>query len=119
MAGQVDGGPTRYAAAGSDALVEGDQDLRLTNRGLRDHQGHHAGAGWVARAALGGVCGPGRRVRPKVAIDVEADLNMEDDEGRNLARVPRGYSFAPGDVAMAGRQQGWSWVLLDLSLIHI
>ena len=52
-------------------------------------------------------------MRPKVAIDVEADLNMEDDEGRNLARVPRGYSFAPGDVAMAGRQQGWSWVLLD------
>lgn len=48
-----------------------------------------------------------------IVIDIPADLNMEDDLGRNFARTPLGRTFAPGDVAVAGRPDGWSWVLID------
>ena len=48
-----------------------------------------------------------------IYIDLRADLNFEDDEGRNIARlsdavdVPR---VQPGAVLVAGRPDFWSWV---------
>ncbi len=49
-----------------------------------------------------------------ICIDLDADLNMEDDGGRNFTRVlnssarPRG-----GSVLVAGRPQFWSWAVID------
>lgn len=40
-----------------------------------------------------------------IVIDIPADLNM--------ARVPEGREFNPGDIAVAGRSSGWSWVEVD------
>lgn len=48
-----------------------------------------------------------------IVIDLPADLNMEDDEGRNVARLPKGRSFTAGDVAVAGFPGFWSWALID------
>lgn len=48
-----------------------------------------------------------------IHIDIDADLNMVDDEDRNLARLPAGSRFKIGDVAVAGRPGFWSWVLID------
>lgn len=49
-----------------------------------------------------------------IYIDLDADLNMEDDDGRNLARViPPAPPPAVGDVLVAGRPDFWSWVVID------
>lgn len=49
-----------------------------------------------------------------IQIDIDADLNMVDDNDRNLARLPADSSrFEVGDVAVAGRPGFWSWVLID------
>lgn len=49
-----------------------------------------------------------------IYIDLEADLNMEDDDGRNLARMtPQATPPAVGDVLVAGRPDFWSWVVID------
>lgn len=49
-----------------------------------------------------------------IYIDLDADLNMEDDDGRNFTRVPN--SSAPprvGSVLVAGRPKFWSWAVID------
>jgi hypothetical protein len=49
-----------------------------------------------------------------VLIDIPADLNMEDDQGRNLAPVPdTGTALTVGSVAVAGRRGFWSWVVVE------
>lgn len=48
-----------------------------------------------------------------ISIDIDADLNLVDDECRNVARAPERRRFQPGDVAVAGRPGFWSWVLID------
>ncbi|MGE0796627.1 MAG: hypothetical protein AB7O29_14950 [Acidimicrobiia bacterium] len=48
-----------------------------------------------------------------IVIDLPADLNMEDDEGRNLAMLPADKTIAAGDVAVAGVPGFWSWVIVD------
>jgi hypothetical protein len=51
-----------------------------------------------------------------VTIDLKADLNNEDDQGRNWARlsgaeVPE--AVQPGAVLRAGTERFWSWVRID------
>lgn len=49
-----------------------------------------------------------------IFIDLDADLNMEDDEGRNYARIPKSANQPRvGSVLVAGRSQFWSWVVID------
>ena len=49
-----------------------------------------------------------------IYIDLDADLNMEEDDGRNFAPVTRPAPFpAVGDVLVAGRPDFWSWVVID------
>ncbi|QLQ09801.1 MAG: hypothetical protein HZY75_04730 [Nocardioidaceae bacterium] len=49
-----------------------------------------------------------------IHIDIDADLNMVDDNDRNMAPCPAGStSFEVGQVAVAGRPRAWSWVLID------
>lgn len=49
-----------------------------------------------------------------IYIDLDADLNMEDDGGRNFALLPAS-AVAPvvGSVCVAGRPDFWSWVVVD------
>lgn len=50
-----------------------------------------------------------------IYLDLDADLNMEDDNGRNFARVASPALLpAVGDVLVAGRPDFWSWVVIDL-----
>ena len=48
-----------------------------------------------------------------IHIDIDADLNMVDDDDRNFARVPANIPLAAGDVAVAGRPGFWSWVKIE------
>ena len=49
-----------------------------------------------------------------IHIDLDADLNMEDDEGRNFTRVaPPATAPEAGAVLVAGRPDFWSWVVVD------
>ena len=49
-----------------------------------------------------------------IYIDLDADLNMEDDDGRNLARIPEsGAQPSVGSVLVAGRPGFYSWVVID------
>ena len=48
-----------------------------------------------------------------IQIDIDADLSMVDDDGRNFARFPVHGELAVGDVAVAGRPGFWSWVQID------
>lgn len=48
-----------------------------------------------------------------IQIDIDADLNMVDDEDRNLARLPANSSLKVGGVAVAGRPGFWSWVVIE------
>ena len=49
-----------------------------------------------------------------IQIDIDADLNMVDDDDRNFARRPKDVSrLAVGRVAVAGRPGFWSWVMID------
>lgn len=49
-----------------------------------------------------------------VLIDIPADLNLEDDQGRNLAPLPNiGTPLTVGSVAVAGCRGFWSWVVVE------
>lgn len=49
-----------------------------------------------------------------IQIDIDADLNMVDDEDRNMARLPKNASrLKVGGVAVAGRPGFWSWVQVE------
>jgi hypothetical protein len=49
-----------------------------------------------------------------IQIDIDADLNMVDDEDRNMACSPaRSSGLKVGGVAVAGRPGFWSWVVID------
>ena len=49
-----------------------------------------------------------------IQIDIDADLNMVDDDDRNLAPLPRNAGHLKvGGVAVAGRPGFWSWVVID------
>ncbi|MDR1440966.1 MAG: hypothetical protein LBJ02_00995 [Bifidobacteriaceae bacterium] len=49
-----------------------------------------------------------------IQIDIDADLNMVDDDDRNLARPPADVSgLRVGGVAAAGRPGFWSWVVIE------
>ncbi len=49
-----------------------------------------------------------------IQIDIDADLNMVDDEDRNMARLPKdGSRLKVGGVAVAGRPGFWSWVRIE------
>ncbi|MGI8760456.1 MAG: hypothetical protein ACR2LF_03980 [Jatrophihabitantaceae bacterium] len=49
-----------------------------------------------------------------IYIDLDADLNMEDDDGRSFTRVvPPAAAPATGDVLVAGRPDFWSWAVVD------
>ena len=47
-----------------------------------------------------------------IVIDLPADLNMEDDAGRGVARPPGGKTFAVGEVVVAGFPGLWSWAVI-------
>lgn len=51
-----------------------------------------------------------------IYIDLLADLNMEDDHGRNVARLADAASpdrVTDGAVLVAGAAHAWSWVIVD------
>ncbi len=49
-----------------------------------------------------------------ILIDIDADLNVVDDEDRNMARRLSAVAhLGPGDVAVAGKPGFWSWVQID------
>jgi len=49
-----------------------------------------------------------------IQIDIDADLNMVDDDDRNMARLPaHSAGLKVGSVAVAGRPGFWSWVLVE------
>jgi hypothetical protein len=49
-----------------------------------------------------------------IYIDLDADLNMEDDDGRNFTTIPKSAKRPQvGSVLVAGRPGFWSWVLID------
>jgi hypothetical protein len=49
-------------------------------------------------------------------IDLPADLNSEDDEGRNIARLTDAVTpetVTPGAVLVAGAPRAWSWAVVE------
>lgn len=51
-----------------------------------------------------------------IYIDLPADLNMEDDEGRNVARLSGAIiesEIAPGRVLVAGTPHAWTWAVIE------
>ena len=51
-----------------------------------------------------------------IYIDLLADLNMEDYEGRNIARLADAVTPAavtPGAVLVAGAPRAWSWAVVE------
>ncbi|MCL2780717.1 MAG: hypothetical protein FWD74_04385 [Actinomycetia bacterium] len=49
-----------------------------------------------------------------IQIDIDADLNMVDDDDRNLAPRPTDMTgLSVGAVVVAGRPGAWSWVRVD------
>jgi hypothetical protein len=51
-----------------------------------------------------------------IYIDLPADLNLEDDQGRNIARLSDAVSpeaVTPGAVLVAGAFRAWSWVVVE------
>jgi hypothetical protein len=49
-----------------------------------------------------------------IQIDIDADLNMVDDDDRNVARRPVDMpGLRVGGVAVAGRPGFWSWVVVE------
>lgn len=51
-----------------------------------------------------------------IYIDLPADLNLEDDDERNIARLADAIdagSIRPGAVVVAGSPGGWSWAIID------
>ena len=51
-----------------------------------------------------------------IYIDLPADLNLEDDEGRNVARLadasPRTLSLQ-GAALVVGAPRAWSWAVIE------
>ncbi|MGH7921934.1 MAG: hypothetical protein ACREQM_18610 [Candidatus Dormibacteraceae bacterium] len=60
-----------------------------------------------------------------IYIDLPADLNMEDDEGRNVVPLADAVSVAavtPGAVLVVGAPKAWSWAIIDVvedGFVHI
>lgn len=51
-----------------------------------------------------------------IYIDLPADLNLEDDQGRNMARIAeavRPEAITAGTVLVAGAPQAWSWAVVE------
>jgi hypothetical protein len=51
-----------------------------------------------------------------IYIDLPADLNLEDDEGRNVARLADAVTadaVTPGAVLVAGVPRAWSWAVVE------
>lgn len=49
-----------------------------------------------------------------IYIDLDADLGLEDDEGRNFTVIPRGAPRpSVGSTLVAGRPKFWSWAVID------
>ena len=51
-----------------------------------------------------------------IYIDLPADLNVEDDEGRNVARLVDAVTpdaVIPGAVLVAGAPRAWSWAVVE------
>jgi len=51
-----------------------------------------------------------------IYIDLPADLNLEDDEGRNAARLADAVTpdaVTPGAVLVAGAPRAWSWAVVE------
>jgi hypothetical protein len=51
-----------------------------------------------------------------IYIDLPADLNLEDDQGRNIARLSdavRPEAVTPGAVLVAGALRAWSWAVVE------
>jgi len=50
-----------------------------------------------------------------IYIDLPADLNAEDDQGRNIARLADAVTpetARPGAVLVAGAPSAWSWAVV-------
>lgn len=50
-----------------------------------------------------------------IYIDLPADLNLEDDEGRNVARLADAVTpdaVTQGAVLVAGTPRAWSWAVV-------
>ena len=50
-----------------------------------------------------------------IYIDLPADLNLEDDEGRNIARLGDAVAqdtVTPGVVLVVGAPRAWSWAVV-------
>jgi hypothetical protein len=51
-----------------------------------------------------------------IYIDLPADLNFEDDQGRNIARLAEAVTpetITPGAVMVAGAPRAWSWAVVE------
>jgi hypothetical protein len=51
-----------------------------------------------------------------IYIDLPADLNLEDDEGRNIGRLADAVTpdaVVPGAVLVAGVPRAWSWAAVE------
>jgi len=51
-----------------------------------------------------------------IYIDLPADLNLEDDQGRNVARLAEAVTpetVTPGAVLIAGASRAWSWAVVN------
>ena len=52
-----------------------------------------------------------------IYIDLPADLNLEDDEGRNIARLADAVTpdrrFTPGCGARGRQPHAWSWAVIE------
>ena len=51
-----------------------------------------------------------------IYIDLPADLNLEDDQGRNIARLAEAVApeaVTPEAVLVAGAPRAWSWAVVE------
>jgi hypothetical protein len=51
-----------------------------------------------------------------IYIDLPADLNLEDDQGRNVARLADAVTpdaVTPGAVLVVGAARAWSWAVVE------
>jgi len=51
-----------------------------------------------------------------IYIDLPADLNLEDDRGRNIARLADAVTpdaVFPGTLLVAGAPRAWSWAVVE------
>lgn len=73
--------------------------------------------GWLARRTGSGTTRTSTgRSTEMIYIDLPADLNLEDDHGRNIARLSDAVTpeaVTPGAVLVAGTSRAWSWAVVD------